>query len=331
MAETIRRILRLLDLLQSRPVWSGPELAGRLGVTDRTIRRDVERLRELGYPVEGEHGSAGGYRLRAGRELPPLLLDDEEAIAIAVSLRGAATSPVSGVGEAALRALAKLDTVFPPRLRAQVAAVQEVTTAVPRAVTEVGPEVLVEVARAARGRVQLRFDYTTRAGAVSARRVEPYRIVTTGLRWYLMAFDLEREDWRTFRLDRIASVHVTTFRFTPRPAPDAAEFVQQAITRSGYRHQVEVVIGAPVDDVRARIPATVGTVKPAPALVVGDGRSEAALVRVGGDDLDGVAWHLAGIALSLDATLTVLSPPELDQALARLGRAVLGFSVSGRA
>ncbi|GMA20817.1 helix-turn-helix transcriptional regulator [Arsenicicoccus piscis] len=224
MAETIRRILRLLDLLQSRPVWSGPELAGRLGVTDRTIRRDVERLRELGYLVEGEHGSAGGYRLRAGRELPPLLLDDEEAIAIAVSLRGAATSPVSGVGEAALRALAKLDTVFPPRLRAQVAAVQEVTTAVPRAVTEVGPEVLVEVARAARGRVQLRFDYTTRAGAVSGRRVEPYRIVTTGLRWYLMAFDLEREDWRTFRLDRIASVHVTTFRFTPalRPTPPSS-------------------------------------------------------------------------------------------------------------
>lgn len=312
-----QRILRLLDLLQTRRIWSGPELADRLDVTTRTIRRDIDKLRELGYEVDGEQGADGGYRLRAGRELPPILLDDDEAIAIAVSLRAAATSPVSGVGEAAVRALAKLDQVFPKRLKGAVNAVHDVTTTLPRATAEVDPDILVTLARAARDHVRLRFDYTTRAGEAAERSVEPYRIVTTGQRWYLMAFDLERDDWRTFRLDRMSAPHATTFTFRPREAPDAAEYVQRSISRAGYRHEAVVRLSATPQAVRGYITPTTGTVEPE-----GDG----SLVTVAADRMDGLAWHLSWIALALDSDLEVVSPPELNDALKSMADKIGAFA-----
>lgn len=313
-----QRILRLLDLLQTRRIWSGGELATRLDVTTRTIRRDIDKLRDLGYEVDGEQGVDGGYRLRAGRELPPILLDDDEAIAIAVSLRAAATSPVSGVGEAAVRALAKLDQVFPKRLKSSVSAVQDVTTTLPRATHEVDPDILVAVAGAARDRVKLRFDYTTRVGEGAERTVEPYRIVTTGQRWYLMAFDLDRDDWRTFRLDRMETPHATTFTFKPREAPDAAEFVQQAISRSGYRHEAVVRLSAAPDAVRMHVRPASGTVEPD-----GDGGS---LVTVAADHIVGLAWHLSWIAISLESELHVVSPPELTDALRGMSEQIGSFA-----
>jgi predicted DNA-binding transcriptional regulator YafY len=227
------RVLRLLGLLQQRPVWTGPELAERLGVTTRSIRRDVERLRGLGYPVHAAQGVGGGYQLGRGTALPPLLLDDEEAVATAVALRLAAAGTVAGASEAAVRTLAKLDQVLPARLRAEVRALYDaiVTVAWPGQ-AQIGSETLTLVARATRDQLRIEFPYTDRVGAETVRRVEPYQLVVVGHRWYLMAFDLDRDDWRTFRLDRLGAARVTTFRFARRPHPDPAEFVRDAIMRS---------------------------------------------------------------------------------------------------
>ena len=200
---TTERVLRLLTLLQRRPVWTGPELAAELDVTDRCIRRDVERLRALGYPVNATQGVGGGYQLGAGQQLPPLLLDDEEAIATAVSLRLAAGGTVAGASEAALRTLAKLDQVMPPRLRAEVRALQDATSTLTGGGVEVDGEVLMTLARACRDAVRVTFEYAAREGETSTRTVEPVQLVATARRWYLMAWDTDRDDWRTFRLDRM--------------------------------------------------------------------------------------------------------------------------------
>ena len=188
-------------LLQQRQTWSGSELAERLGTTTRTIRRDVDRLRELGYPVNATQGVAGGYRLGAGRALPPLLLDDAEAVAVAVSLRLAAGGTVAGASEAALRALTKLDQVLPSRLRQRVHGIHDSISTLPGgpSAETVDADALVEIAGACRDLVRLEFAYADRSGAITQRRVEPYGLVATGRRWYLMAYDLDRDDWRTFR------------------------------------------------------------------------------------------------------------------------------------
>ncbi|TDO08308.1 putative DNA-binding transcriptional regulator YafY [Mycobacterium sp. BK086] len=241
MSQTTSRVLQLLGLLQSRRVWSGEELSDRLGVTTRSVRRDVERLRELGYPVHASTGHGGGYQLGAGAALPPLLLDSDEAVAMAVCLRLAAGGSVAGVGEAALRALTKLDQVMPARLRSQVAAVHDTTvTLTPEAESPVDPEILMTLARACRDREHVAADYVDRAGVASSRRLEPYQLVTTGRRWYLLAFDRDREDWRSLRLDRMADVRARGTTFTARPAPDAAAYVRRAITTSPYRHIARV-------------------------------------------------------------------------------------------
>src|SRR4051812_15055805 len=213
---TTERVLRLLGLLQRRPSWTAVELAAELGVTDRSVRRDVERLRALGYPVHATAGVGGGYQLGAGTRLPPLLFDDEEAIATAVSLRLAAGGTVAGAGEAALRALAKLDQVMPPRLRAEVRAVHGATETLLGPGVEIDAELLVTLARACRDAVRVWFRYAARSGDERERTVEPVRMVTTGRRWYLMAWDTDRDDWRTFRLDRMREVVATTWRFRPR-------------------------------------------------------------------------------------------------------------------
>lgn len=314
MATTTGRALQLLGLLQSRPVWSGPELAERLGVTVRSVRRDIDRLRELGYPVQSSKGVAGGYQLGAGRALPPLLLDPEEAVAVAVCLRLAAGGTVAGVGEAALRTLTKLDQVLPGQLRRQVAAVHETTVTLEARAETVDPEVLLTLARASRDRHRVRFSYVARDTTATTRVAEPYRMVATGRRWYLLAWDVEREDWRTFRLDRMRGVLATTWEFRPREAPDAAEYVARSVTQSPYRHVARVRFGAPASVVSGRIPPSAGTVEP-------DG-ADACILTAGSDHLDHLSVYLA----SVGAEFEVLDPPELRSVMAdlaaRLTRAV---------
>lgn len=300
------RLLELLGLLQSRPVWPGPELARRLGVTERSVRRDVERLRELGYPVEAGKGVGGGYRLGAGRALPPLLLDSEEAVAVAVCLRLAAGGTVAGVGEAALRTLTKLDQVLPRPLRAQVAAVHEATVTLETRVEAVDPDVLLCLARASRDHLRVRFGYVDRDGETSERAVEPYRMVTTGRRWYLLAFDVGRDEWRTFRLDRMRDVAATTWGFRPRDAPDARDFVARSVTQAPYRFVARVRFDAPAERIAERVPASAGVVEP-----VDD---TTCLLTAGADHLEHLAVHLASIGVEF----TVLEPPELREVLAGL-------------
>lgn len=306
------RILRLLDLLQSRPTWSGTELAERLGVTTRSVRRDVERLRELGYPVRAAHGAAGGYQLGTGRRLPPLLLDDEEAVAVAVCLRLAAGGTVEGLGEAAMRTLAKLDQVLPSRLRAQVDAIHSATVTLDGPTPSVDSSTLLTIARAVRETERITFTYNAPRGD-SERRVEPYRLVATGRRWYLMAFDLDREDWRTFRLDRMAAVRSGGWRFRPREAPDAAAYVRRAISQAAYEHVARVRIAAPKGEVERAVPASVGT-------LTADG-AEHTILEAGGSDLRWMALHLGALPWEIE----VESPPELRDVMrdmaARLTRA----------
>ena len=231
MSETSSRLLEMLSLLQGRRDWPGGELADRLEVSGRTIRRDVERLRRLGYPVESLTGPAGGYRLRAGSAMPPLLLDDDEAIAIAVGLRTAAGASVTGIEETAVRALVKLEQVLPAHLRRRVGALGSATFTLPAGGPTVDPQHLTVIATACRDSECLRFAYRRRDGTDSRREVEPHSVVNRGRRWYLVAWDRGREDWRTFRIDRLARPASTGVRFAARrlPAKDAAAYVERSI------------------------------------------------------------------------------------------------------
>jgi predicted DNA-binding transcriptional regulator YafY len=295
---TTERVLTLLGLLQQRQVWTGPELAARLGVTPRTIRRDVERLRTLGYQVHAGQGVGGGYQLGPGQDLPPLLLDDEEAIATAVSLLAGTGDAVAGAGEAALRALTKLDRVLPTRLRHEVRALSGSVESFGGGRTPVDPEVLMTLARACRDEVEAGFDYPS-GSEVRRRRVEPYRLVASDRRWYLLAYDLDRDDWRSFRVDRMTEVSARTWRFRPRAAPDAATYVQEGVASRVYPHQARFLVHAPADKVRAQIPAS--------AAVVRRRGSEMCEVRSGAGNLDFVLMHV----LLLGHDFEVLDPPEL--------------------
>jgi len=311
MTSTTQRVLNLLNLLQSRPVWTGPELAERLGVTTRSIRRDVERLRSLGYPVNAAKGVGGGYQLGRGRALPPLLLDDEEAIATAVSLRLAAGGTVAGASEAAVRTLAKLDQVLPARLRAEVRALHDAISTLEGGQVEVDADALLLLARACRDTVRAEFGYRSHDGTATQRRVEPYQLVATGRRWYLMAWDLDRDDWRTFRLDRIEKPRETTWRFTRREHPDPATYVQRGLTSGRYRWQARIRVAAPVAAVREKV-----TVASATVTAIDESTT---LLEAGSDHLYGLAFHLARIGYPFE----VLDPPELRDALVALGRRML--------
>lgn len=314
-AGTTERVLRLLSLLPRRPSWTAVELAGELGVTDRCVRRDVERLRALGYPVHATSGVGGGYQLGAGTRLPPLLFDEEEAIATAVSLRLAAGGTVAGAGEAALRALAKLDQVMPPRLRAEVRAVQEATETLLGPGVEIDADLLVTLARACRDAVRVRFRYPGREGEVERERtVEPVRMVATARRWYLMAWDLDRADWRTFRLDRMRELVATTWRFRPREHPEAAAYVQRAVAEGPYRYVARVRVLAGAERVRELVPPQVGRVEEE-----GEGRC---VLVIGGQDLDWLAVQVARLGLPAE----VLEPVELREAAARLARRVAAMA-----
>jgi predicted DNA-binding transcriptional regulator YafY len=249
MLETSARLLRLLSLLQTPREWPGPELADRLGVSTRTVRNDVERLRSLGYPVDATRGAVGGYRLGAGAAMPPLLLDDEEAVAIAVSLRTAATGAVAGIEETALRALTKLQQVLPNRLSRRVDALQSYTLSA--GAGHRGPTVdgatLALLAAGCRDRERLRFGYLDHSGTATSRAVEPHRLVNWGRRWYLVAWDVDRGAWLTFRVDRIQAPTGVGLRFAEREPPggDAAAYVRQGSRAAQWKFMARLVVHAP--------------------------------------------------------------------------------------
>jgi predicted DNA-binding transcriptional regulator YafY len=246
----------LLALLQTRTRWAGPELAERLQVSARTLRYDVAKLRELGYPVHGSSGAAGGYALRAGTSLPPLLLDDDEAVAMAIGLRLAAGGG-DGLGEPAATALSKLEQILPVRLRGRVAALRDYTASVaPGGEPLVDPELVLFLTAACRDRRRVRFDYTARDAQTTRRDVEPHRVLQLGGRWYLTAFDPDRHDWRSFRLDRLEVRKPAGARFAPRAAPEPAALLS-SIDAAFRRHRAVAVVDAPVEDVVGRLPRSV--------------------------------------------------------------------------
>jgi predicted DNA-binding transcriptional regulator YafY len=305
MLETSARLLRLLSLLQTPREWTGTELGERLGVSPRTIRNDVDKLRELGYPVLATRGAAGGYRLGAGAAMPPLLLDDEEAVAVAVGLRTVATGAIAGIEEASLRALAKLEQVLPSRLRTRVGGLRSIITPVPfaSAAPVVDPDVLTAVAAACRARERLRFSYLSHDGSASEREAEPYQLVNWGRRWYLVAFDVGRDDWRTFRVDRITPRTPGGGRFTPRPLPasDLADWVARRVATGAWQYRARITVHAPAPVVEARIGPYVGTV-----MSTGD---EVCLLDTGSDSLETMAVYLGLLGFDF----RVESPPELAE------------------
>jgi predicted DNA-binding transcriptional regulator YafY len=308
MIETSSRLLELLSLLQARRDWPGGELAERLEVSARTVRRDVERLRALGYPVESLTGPAGGYRLAAGTAMPPLLLDDDEAIAIAVGLRTAARASVTGIEETSLRALVKLEQVLPAHLRRRVSALGSATMTLPAGGgPSADPQSLTLIAAACRDRERVRFAYEGRDGARSRREVEPHSLVNAGRRWYLVAWDCGRRDWRTFRVDRLTRP-ATGARFSPRelPAPDAAAYVRQSLAAAPNRYEARLTLHASAEEMRRRVPAYWGPFEPI------DDASCA--YRTGDDNLDWLAARLSMLGVDFE----VHEPPELVEHLQRL-------------
>jgi predicted DNA-binding transcriptional regulator YafY len=315
MSRTSSRLLELLSLLQGRRDWPGEELADRLEVSGRTIRRDIERLRQLGYPVDSLPGPAGGYRLHAGTAMPPLLLDDEEAIAIAVGLRTAARASVAGIEETALRALVKLEQVLPVHLRRRVAALGSATFTLPVEGPTVDPQHLTVIAATCRDSERLRFAYRRRDGTDSRREVEPHSLVNVGRRWYLVAWDRGREGWRTFRVDRLANPSPAGARFVPRllPTQDAGTYVQQSIRAAPNRYEAVLTLHAAAEEIESRFPSYWGAVEPLDA--------STCLFRTGDDDLGSLALRIA----ALGADFELHEPPELVEQLRalslRLGRA----------
>ncbi|MEU1719338.1 YafY family protein [Nonomuraea sp. NPDC005692] len=308
MLETSARLLRLLSLLQARRDWTSTELAGRLGVTTRTIRNDVGRLRALGYPVDARPGVAGGYRLGSDGALPPLLLDDDEAVAVAIGLRTAASGSITGIEETSMRALAKLQQVLPARLRHRVSAFQAYALPMPSRGSQVDPDVLTVIASACRDHERLRFDYRAHSGATGRRSVEPYRLVHDRRRWYLVAWDVDRDAWRTFRVDRIEPRTPTGPRFTPRELPPDHEITARVARGAGeatWRYRARVIVHAPASHVRDRLPIPV-EVQP-----LGEDRC---VFEPGSDHPEMLALHLG----MLDADFTVVDSPELVAALRAL-------------
>ncbi|WP_354380440.1 YafY family protein [Streptomyces sp. PvR034] len=307
MTDTPARLLTLLSLLQTPREWPGSELADRLGVSSRTIRRDIDRLRDLGYPVEATLGAEGGYRLVAGAAMPPLVLDDEEAVAIAVGLRAGAGHAIEGVEEASVRALAKLEQVLPSRLRHRVSSLQSATVALTRGDgASIDPRTLTTIASATAGQERLRFAYRAADGAGTRRLVEPNRLVSTGRRWYLVAFDLDRDDWRTFRVDRVSEPFPTGARFVPRELPmDAVAFVERGLRHGpGGTYEVELHFGVAPE----AVPGWVGVAEADPA---GGCRVRFACG-------DAPEWLAARLALT-GLPFTVLSPPSLAATARTLG------------
>lgn len=307
MLETSARLLRLLAILQARPSWTATGLAERLEVTTRTVRRDVAKLRDLGYPIDAAPGPAGGYRLTRGRELPPLLFDDDEAVAVAIGLRGAADGSVDGIDDAAVSALAKLHQVLPTALAARVRGVHEVVADLPgREPDPVDGPVFLALAQACREGVRVRLAYVDGQGRPSDRRIDPYRLVRSGPRWYLVGHDVDKQAWRTLRVDRVADVHLTTRRAELADPPDAAELVSRGMGVDPYAVQARFRLRLGRAAATRVVPRTVGTHE-------ADG-PDATIVTAGGPDVVRLARWLC----TLGEPVEVLDPPELRLELHRL-------------
>jgi len=308
MLETSARLLGLLSLFQGRRSWAGSELADRLEVTTRTLRRDVDKLRSLGYPIHSTSGMEGGYRLGAGSTMPPLLLDDDEAVAVALGLGRAASGGVEGMEEASMRALSKIEQILPLRLGRRVAALQSMVVTAPRTEEAVDARTLSAVAGACRDEVALRFRYRDRKGAASTRQVEPHRVVHTGVRWYLVAWDADREDWRTFRVDRMQPRVSTGARFTPRQPP--AEDLAAYVTRGAF---------APVCRARVKMLTAAETILkwlPARSAMVEAIDEAHCVVELGAPCVEFLAMRLAMFGVDFE----VEEPPELVEAVTRLAQ-----------
>ena len=308
MVQTSARLLALLSLLQVRREWTGQELADRLEVGARTIRRDVEKLRSLGYPIEAAPGVAGGYRLGAGAELPPLLLDDAEAVAVAVGLRTAAAGSIAGIEETSVRALAKLEQVLPGRLRRRVSALSGATSAFGVEGPQIDAEMLATIASSCRDSTRLHFSYVAKDERRSKRSTEPCAVVYSGYRWYLVAFDLDRDDWRTFRIDRISGRVRAGARARARTVPggDPAAFVQRQLgaARLGDAPAVpgRIRLGLSAENAASRIPERYAIIEP-------DGEQRCVVTTHGPWSRSFLVWMAM-----LDAPLEVLGPPELVDA-----------------
>ena len=312
MLGTSARLLRLLSLLQARRSWTGAELTSRLEVTARTLRRDVDRLRSLGYPVASTTGVGGGYRFGAGSELPPLLLDDTEALAVALGLRAAAAGAISGLEDATLGALAKLDQAMPARLRRRVSALHSAIVPLPHRGPAVDVATLTVLAGACRDGERLRFDYRSRESAATRRRVEPAGLVSAGSRWYLVAWDLDRGDWRTFRVDRLAGKPSRGERFAPRPPPPGglSGYVARSVSVGGYGVQARVRLHAPAAAMESRLGHSAGTLEST--------GPDTCLLTTGAPSLEGLAVWMGMLGVDFE----ILEPPGAAETLDALARRI---------
>jgi predicted DNA-binding transcriptional regulator YafY len=308
MLETSARLLRLLTLLQARRYWPGAELADRLGVNARTLRRDVDRLRTLGYPVSSSTGPAGGYMLGAGASLPPLLLEEDEVLAVALGLRLAMTAAATGMEEAGLRALAKLEQMMPARLRKRIRGLHAAVTPLTTGGPVVDMDRLSTLAGACRDETCVAFGYEAQDGKRSTRDVEPHALVCSGERWYLLGWDGQREDWRTFRVDRMVGRITCAARFVPRPVPggDPAAYVARAVSTTQYPVRARLVLHAPLRQMAEHIPPLAGRLE-----VIDEERCQ---LETGAQSAEILAAHLSLLGVGFE----VLEPPELVGQLRRM-------------
>ena len=323
MSDPTARALTLLSLLQTHRHWSGAELAERLGVSARTVRRDVDRLRELGYPVEAVPGVDGGYQLAAGAHLPPLVVDDDEAVALAIGLRAAAGASIEGIEETTLRVMAKLEQILPDHVRRRVDALNanvESLRWTPTAV--VPPASLGLLAQACRDREEVRFDYTRRDGETSARLVQPVQLVSVGHRWYLVAWDVRRIEWRTFRIDRMAEPRLGGVRFEPREPPggSAADFVAAGLRQAITAHEATIDVTGPEEHLAAR-----RHWYGAEVTATGDGRRR---LWLRSESLDWLAGMIAIFAMLFD--VTIVEAPDAAVAMLAGGAGRLGAATGQR-
>jgi predicted DNA-binding transcriptional regulator YafY len=318
MDSSASRLLHLLSLFSSRPRWSATELAERLGVTTRTVRRDIADLRDLGYPIDSEAGRTGGYQLGAHGKLPPLLLTDDEAVAVAVGLRATASTGIADHEGAAVAAMAKLEQVLPAVLRDRVRALHEAATLVIHEGGDVAadPATLLIIAQACRRHERIRFTYRREEEPAMRRRVEPYGLACVSRRWYALVWDLDRRDWRTFRVDRINEVELTGHQFDPREAPDTQQTVLSAIAQFPYDVWAEVILHISHEEAAAEVLASVALLEP---------HERGTLLRVGADDLDWIARYLVRLGFPFE----VVAPDELRDALRRLGESLVEQSRAG--
>lgn len=306
--QTSARLLQLLGLLQTRRAWSGPELASRLDVTGRTLRRDVDRVRSLGYPVRSTGGIGGGYQLGVGASLPPLLFRDDEAVAIAIGLRVAARGTISNLEEASTRALAKLEQVLPTRLQRRVAALHEAILPMQARAPVLASGTLTTIASSCYEHKRLAFHYRAYKGAASKRLVEPHRLVHTGRLWYLVAWDTGRKDWRTFRVDRMSALSTTRAQFVPQPPPsdNIEAYVSRGVSTGPYPFRARLRLHASPAEAAMRIPPESGFIEAVDP--------QRCILHFGSRSLD----ELAAWTSMLGFTFEILDPPELEGAVRAL-------------